>query len=237
VANTNSTRDFYVYVHRRSTDGSVFYVGKGNGRRAWAKQGRSKYWNNIVTKNGYTVEIVQSGMLEWWAFELEIELIAFYGRDNLCNLSDGGEGATGVKRSAENIARQIALHLGSKRSAESCKRMSDAQKSSLNRIDISGDKNPAKLEDVRAKMRGPRPSMCGINNSMNIEGVKMKFIGAKNPSARSVLCIETGEVFETLKKAAEWASNKYGLKPIHTAISMCCSGRYKTALKHTWKYT
>jgi len=54
MADSNSTRDFYVYAHFRATDGSCFYIGKGNGRRAFATQGRSKYWKNIVAKHGYS---------------------------------------------------------------------------------------------------------------------------------------------------------------------------------------
>lgn len=176
MAKINSTRDFYVYVHRRATDGRVFYVGKGNGRRAWATQGRSNYWRHIVAKHGYTVDIVQNGMQEWWAFELEIELIAFYKRESLCNLTDGGDGCSGAKRSAETIAKTIAIHIGKKRSAESCKRMSDAQKSSKNRRDIKGDKNPAKREEVKAKMRGPRESLQGDKNPMNKPETKAKFL-------------------------------------------------------------
>lgn len=87
--------DFYVYLHRRESDNSVFYVGKGMGNRSHSKKNRNNHWRNIVLKNGYKVEIVQAGMQEWWAFELEKDLIALYGRENLCNLTDGGEGSSG----------------------------------------------------------------------------------------------------------------------------------------------
>lgn len=89
------SKDFYVYLHRRATDGSVFYVGKGHGRRAWANNKASKrsaYWHRIARKHGLIVEIVQSGLQEWYAFELERDLIAYYGRESLCNLTDGGDG-------------------------------------------------------------------------------------------------------------------------------------------------
>lgn len=104
MAGVNSTpSDFYVYLHRRATDGRVFYVGKGANRRAWQKDRRNAHWKNVVNKHGYTVDIVQDGMQEWWAFELECELIAYYGRGSgmLCNATDGGEGAKGAVRSVE----------------------------------------------------------------------------------------------------------------------------------------
>lgn len=59
---------------------------------------------------------------------------------------------------------------------------------------LSGDKNPAKREDVQQKMRGPRPSMMGKNNpnygglsEINIKHLKESrkrnktFVGDKNP--------------------------------------------------------
>lgn len=90
---------FYVYLHRKLTDGSVFYVGKGYLSRAWRDgpgSGRSVRWNRTVSKHGYSVDIYISGVQEWYAFEVEKELIAYYGRDRLCNLTDGGEGGSGI---------------------------------------------------------------------------------------------------------------------------------------------
>lgn len=106
-----TAKDFYVYVHKRASDGRVFYVGKGRNFRAFSKKGRNEYWHRIVAKHGYTVEIVQSGMQEWWAFELECELIALYGRENLCNLTDGGEGVSGAIRSEESKRKASQSHL------------------------------------------------------------------------------------------------------------------------------
>lgn len=88
-------QSFYVYLHRRKTDGTIFYVGKGSGTRAWKTVGRSKKWQAVASKHGLVVEIVQSGMQEWWAFELEMQLI-LASSPSLCNLTDGGEGASGL---------------------------------------------------------------------------------------------------------------------------------------------
>lgn len=105
--------DFYVYLHRKATTGAVFYVGKGQGSRAWSAKSRSAYWRNVVAKHGLRVELVQEGMQEWWAFEFEQELIALYGRRDLglgalANLSDGGDGPTGRVVSKEQRERHSA---------------------------------------------------------------------------------------------------------------------------------
>jgi hypothetical protein len=102
---SGSTADFYVYLHRKVSNGEVFYVGKGKAGRAWNKVARSRYWKAIVAKHGFYVEIVQSGMQEWWSFELEKDLIQKYGRENLCNLTDGGDGMSGHFHSEESIAK------------------------------------------------------------------------------------------------------------------------------------
>ena len=104
--------DFYVYVHRRATDGSVFYVGKGHGRRAYEKGHRNPHWNRTVAKHGYTIEIVKDGMEENEAFKHEIELIAEYGRKNLCNMTDGGDGFSGGVWTEEARKKMSAIHKG-----------------------------------------------------------------------------------------------------------------------------
>ena len=72
--------DFYVYFHR-DNDGSIFYVGKGTGRRAWS-QDRHAVWHKYVNErlNGqYSVEIHKDGLQENEAEKLEDELIEKYG--------------------------------------------------------------------------------------------------------------------------------------------------------------
>lgn len=87
---------FYVYLHRRKTDNSVFYIGKGKCARAWRGiNHRSDHWVNIAKKNGVIVEIYISNISEVCAFTLEKVLISIYGVGNLCNISLGGDGVSG----------------------------------------------------------------------------------------------------------------------------------------------
>lgn len=91
---------FYVYLHKKKTNGEVFYVGKGSSDRAWVRSGRNKLWHAIVKKHGYIVEIYERDLQEWYAFELEKDLISLYGRikdssGTLVNMTDGGEGISG----------------------------------------------------------------------------------------------------------------------------------------------
>lgn len=89
---------FYVYTYLRE-DGTPYYVGKGSGDRAYKK------WNKKDTKppkDQTRIVIVEDNLDEQSAFDLEIKLIAQYGRKDLgtgilYNKTDGGEGSSGHK--------------------------------------------------------------------------------------------------------------------------------------------
>jgi hypothetical protein len=97
------SKKFYVYVLARP-DGTPFYVGKGKGRRVhdhemYARSRCGCHKCNIIRKiwrNGGQVQkyIVFETEDEREAFMYECEMIALYGRDKLCNLTDGGEGGS-----------------------------------------------------------------------------------------------------------------------------------------------
>lgn len=85
-------RRFYVYAHRRESDGAIFYVGKGTGKRAFNFTHRSLLWKRCYEKHGCRVEILFNDLPEVCAFSIEKAVIASIGRARLANLSDGGEG-------------------------------------------------------------------------------------------------------------------------------------------------
>lgn len=96
----------YVYQHIRNDTNEIFYIGIGSDtdgkyKRANRITNRSEYWNNIVNKVGYRVEILIDGISWEEACEEEIRLIKHYGRKNLnegklVNQTNGGEGTVGV---------------------------------------------------------------------------------------------------------------------------------------------
>ena len=94
-------RQFYVYIHRRKTDNRIFYVGKGKGERLTKHDNRNIHWRRIVAKHGFTAHKVSGDLPEPCALSFERALIAAIGRQNLCNMTDGGDGISGYRFSAE----------------------------------------------------------------------------------------------------------------------------------------
>jgi hypothetical protein len=104
----NSQREFYVYAYlrcRNSVNGpkySPYYVGKGTNVRAFRRSGRGA---KPPADRSFVV-MIQEGLTEQEAFDLEKYCISTYGRMDqgtgiLRNLTDGGEGASGARRSEE----------------------------------------------------------------------------------------------------------------------------------------
>ena len=102
---------FYVYEHWRLDTDTCFYVGKGKKGRAYARKNRNAHWTSIVKKlerDGYAYEVrfVETGLSEDRAFELEAERIAFWKEYvRLTNLTDGGDGCSGMIHSPESRAK------------------------------------------------------------------------------------------------------------------------------------
>lgn len=87
---------YYIYLHINPLRNEIFYVGKGCGKRAFSKSGRSSFWKNIVKKYGYIVDIVEDNLTEDEAFKREVFYIKKIGRRDLglgtlINMTDGGE--------------------------------------------------------------------------------------------------------------------------------------------------
>lgn len=154
---TESINQFYVYAHRRATDGQIFYIGKGCGERAWSKRNRNTYWRNTVKKYGLAVEILTKGLSEEAAFDLERKMIAEIGREKLCNLTDGGDGTSGHVHSAEVREKIREITKARLSRPETKARMSEAQ---------TGRKHSSEtLEKIRAAHLGKLRSAESVAKS------------------------------------------------------------------------
>ena len=105
----------YVYRHIRLDKNEPFYIGIGgdnNYQRAYSKNSRNIFWQRVVKKTNYNVDILLDNLTKDEAKEKEIEFISLYGKKinktgTLVNISNGGEGAAGYKHT-EEAKRKIA---------------------------------------------------------------------------------------------------------------------------------
>lgn len=95
---------YYVYQHKKADTNEIFYVGKGKCGRAFNATKRNPHWKNIVNKHGFNVEFIAKDIDEELAFLVEIEAIDAYKKSGivLANITNGGEGASGVSHSDEH---------------------------------------------------------------------------------------------------------------------------------------
>ena len=118
----------YTYAHITADTKDVFYIGKGQRRRAWSTSGRSAYWKRKVKKHGFEVIIVHIWKTEAEALAHEVELISACRKQRvlLCNITDGGEGANGLIHSDATKKRIAEARIGKTLSAETRAKLSAA---------------------------------------------------------------------------------------------------------------
>lgn len=238
--------DFYVYVHRRATDGTVFYVGKGRKYRAFDRCKRNVKWYAVETECGFTVEIIRSEMREFDALKYEAELIAHYGRDNLCNLSTGG-GACGYEVSDEQRQKTSERFKNIVRTPEWYQKVAAKLRQQTippdMRARISAKLKGRKLSpETCAKMSASR--MGRKRTPQEIESCKRSWTPERKAAnsvrlvqhwLRPVICVETGQRFESLKAAGEWLATFSSFKS-HLKIGSVCRGERQKAYGYRWRY-
>jgi hypothetical protein len=155
---------FYVYMMFRRWNGIPFYVGKGHGRRAYLLRGRNPHFNNIVAKcaGDVPIIIIQRGMTEREAFDMERDLIRIIGRGEngpLVNLTDGGEGASGFKQSPKIVAKRVASY-GSRKGMGKGRKHSEEAREKL-RV-IHQNRTPETRERLSMALKGRKlsPEHC-----------------------------------------------------------------------------
>ena len=101
--------DFYVYCHRRATDGKCFYIGKGTGPRFETTYSRNRYWHEVVKKHGFTTEILINNVSEQKAFELEATICELIGYKNLINIrkETGWGGHSHSEETLEKLSKPV----------------------------------------------------------------------------------------------------------------------------------
>lgn len=217
-------KGFYVYIHRRATDGTPFYVGKGSNDRGWHKMAsRGRFWKNIFNKNGATIEIYKDGMPEYCAFTLEKILIAKYRSlgITLANLTEGGEGVSGhTPPWARGVFCSNGMFFVSMRHATDWLRH-------------NGFPN-AHHTGINKCCQGKLVRSHGFTWWYDGDTPK-EFIGSRKYWVAPVCC-SNGMVFSSIVEAVSWLKINGYPRAGTSGIVACCKGRYKKAYGYVWNY-
>lgn len=206
---------YYVYIHTRLDTGDVFYVGKGKGRRAWAKWNRNIWWVRIANKYGWTYEITQDNLSEGDAFLLEMWLIAKFRHEGveLCNIGDGGEGMTSPNF---RLRKAVCCSNGMK----------------FDMIEHAAKWSGISRENIGSAARGEYGQAGGY--AWWFDGDKPKeYVPSKVRMARSqskIVIRSDGEVFSSLRSAASSVGGSIG------NISVAARDGALVRYGYTWRY-
>jgi hypothetical protein len=176
-------------------------VGKGKDKRYLSKKNRNPYWSNIVNKVGYRAEIIEDNLTEEESFIREKYYIQFFGRENLSNMTNGGEGASGY------------LHTQETKNILSVK-ISNSMK---------GKKREPFSNEWRKKI-GEKSRLNNLGKKLSQETkdkIKNSLIGTISPKRKEVINIDTNEIYNHPQDVCD----KYGYK--YSTFSQYLNGRRK----------
>jgi hypothetical protein len=222
---------FYVYCHRRKTDGRCFYIGKGSGKRYKAKESRNPYWWNIVNKHGFESEILINGLTEEKAFELEAELCKQIGYKNLCNVREelGNGGWSHSEETKQQIGNALKGKIQSKETIEKRsksllgnKALSSQERSDKISKSLYGNTKRA-IKISKSLLGKSKTKEHSLNISKNNKGI------TRNQKPISQYDLEGNFV-------KEWSSITEAKKHIKADINAFLLGKQKTAGGFLWRY-
>lgn len=140
---------YYTYAYLRE-NGTPYYIGMGQGKRAWSKR------HNVSLPSEDRIQIIKDNLTREEAIELEIKLIAEYGRKDLgtgilYNLTNGGEGTSLPKEKNGMYGKKHTSETREKikkaRSKQKMKPLSDQQKRLLSEK-FKGRVRPPRLDGL-----------------------------------------------------------------------------------------
>jgi hypothetical protein len=216
---------FYTYSHV-TPQNRLFYIGKGQGKRAHQLKYRNEKWKKVVVKYGQPiVQILAHWKTEAEALDHEMLLISCFkdmGYD-LANLTDGGEGTSGYKHTPEQIEKNRLAKLGFipwNKGISSGLKHSDEFKQRISQVHTGNKYNLGRPASDKQKSIASALSKNNTYAVGNTAQRKWVWVGTN---------IKTGEV---VKFIGEKAMKEVGIQ--HPNVIKCVNGLRKSHKGYTW---
>jgi len=217
---------FYVYEHWRLDRDECFYVGKGRAGRAYSMKGRNRHHKAIVAKlsrigSALEVRMVATGLSEADAFALEIERISFWREAgvDLANVTDGGEGVTGLRMSDASKQKMSDKKIGVKRGPHSAEHRL--------RIGLAHRGKKFSPEHIEKLSKARRARVTSSETKEKMSQSMTKFY-KENPEARQAVSVARKGMRHseaTKKLMSEKSKNKIISKEQRAKISQTLTGK------------
>jgi group I intron endonuclease len=209
----------YIYILRHPETFKIKYVGKTNNiKRRFAQHKSKKCLEKTGSKKlaSWILKLISNSMLpvmeiieectDNWA-EREKYWISYYVNNNLCNLSEGGEGVGHNDSTKSKIKNAL---LGRKRSNEEKKAISKAMTGVKRGKYTNTEGHKKRYEDLEERKK------CAIK--------LRKKVGQYDLENNLI------QEFESAREASRQLNIDCG------SISKCCLGKNKSAGGYIWKY-
>lgn len=221
--------EYYVYKHTFS-NGKI-YIGKGIGNRCHDFRNRSTYWKRLYAKyNSPIVEIIDNGLDEDTAFELESFCLSLYLDSEYClggtlvNFTMGGEGVSGYQHTVE--AKELISKaskdnwLNNEYREKSLNAYLKYHKSEVGRLTKKRTSTEMwQKEEYRTKKVNELIAMW--KDPVFIEKMSLRMQGKNNPAARTanIYAYPSGDLIAENVVSAEWArDNGYSRSKLQATV-------------------
>jgi len=212
---------YYVYRHIRLDKNEPFYIGIGTKKdknfkkitseyyRAYIKSKRSKFWNNIVNKTNYKIEIIYETNDKKEALVKEREFIKLYGKrttnnGTLVNLTDGGDGSNEFRLSNETKKKMSKSYKKEKHTYLSKKCFHIDTKKEFNSLREGCDYFNISYGAQKMAIKNKRTTAQFMFIGEEFLAIKRKIYTAKE-----CVFITTNEKFESLRSGCKKLNIKY----------------------------
>lgn len=259
--NTNNV--YYVYLHKRRSNGEIFYIGKGKGNRCFIKYGRNLHWKNIVNNEGYIIEIYKSNLSEQESLDIEVKLISIY--KPICNFTNGGDGFCGFKindvtkekfraaklgkkQSPDHAAKSRVARLGKKNTINHTEKVISLKRKKIINSDgeiFNSANEAARVMSLRLNKKCSQGNIseCARGNRSNSYNLTWSYDISKIPkfnetayNTKKVLLIDDCIVFNSVQEAKKYIASIRGYANNQCISESARSNGVKTAYGLHWKY-